>query len=1606
MVNALGSGLSSDFLNGGTFTCNNCISADATADDFGGAGNLINKPIAGQFQLITGPVDLHLKAGADAVGTGQNLSGTFTDDIDGQIRVAPWDVGADERQASTAPMLVKSGLYTGNGLDNRAIFVGFQPDVVLIKRDQGSASGLDYFPQTRTSAMPGDTTKNMSFAGVATYAGGIKSLDPTGFTLGTNPGVNANTAPFYWIALKAAPGELKVGSYTGDGADNRSITGIGFQPDYVMMLPAGAVDPVHRSSAMPGEMTLGIDSLIYATNAVQALEADGFQVGAAPQANQNGMTYYYVASKAVTGRMGVGQYTGNGTVLNVDTVGFQPEVVMVRKTATSRPFVWKPGATGVNVDYNLFFNDYAGSTLDITQLRPLGFQVTFGLEGAGNDRVNDNGTAYYWVAFGPNVPTPVYYSVGTQAAQLYSGNASATTGTLTLASAASSNVGVGDEIRLGSSRYYITGRTSSTVFTIQDSAANGGTPGAGGITFASQAVTIYRAFNSLTAAEANSSNASHLNTPDLVTGNYQLNWTCYKDGPMNDQFTISGYTTGPNNFIRVYTPVFPGQVGASQRHTGKARTGFRLRPTSAADSDTIIVNDSFVRIEGLEIDGSASTATNGAGGVDIETGAATPVGHYVSHNIIYDTRNFTGIYVNATSASVWDNVCHHCDNPSNPNPNLGALVMDGGAGSTAYFYNNTVYSSKSNGIIARSGTLIATNNVVMSSNTVSPFTFADFAAAGGATLTQSHNVSSDGSANGTGSKTGKTSYATYFVSTVLASEDLHLTADSNALWTGYGADLRNDANLPVTTDIDLGPRDVSTPDIGADEYLATTAVRLASFAAWGFDSAALVEWETGSELDNLGFHLYRGLSLDGPWERLTASLIPGLGSSPEGRHYSYLDAGLRNGATYFYRLEDVDRSGRATSHGPVSATPLAGAGQPGEGGETPGGGDGDGSTETPPTPGWTAHGDPTDVSLRVVERTGSSVTFELRTGGFYSLAQEDGSQRLFVPGFFDLAEPGYPTLPTRRTWTDAVVGLGARVASVTAEELLPFEDLLPATAGAPQAVSMRDGTYQKAFRPVKAAALSRGLYPRAQARVLQTAFQGEVKKAYLELAPLRLDVSRGRLVLARRMLVTVLFDGVVSGETGLGGSIGRRPGPARNAGPERLIARFVSRARGLNAVSWEDLLAATTSGAPDLASSNLMLPTSAMRLSRKGTVVPFHVEPRHDRFCSRIHPLLPLRGHAATPTPTTPSSSSPSPPTEQRMALGSSSRGRSAAPSTQPLASLHAPRSFEKNAVFLPALLEAKDFWLWDYGIALGTTKSYPFSLASVVTTGAPARLTVHLQGGSDMDVDPDHHLRFSINDTPVAETSFDGMKPHSFSVDVPASLLLEGPNTLSIEDLADTGATQSFVYLDRFSLDYPHALAAEAGALEGQALTEGVVQAAGFAPGSVLIDLSGRLPRWMGRSRSALAFAAEEGHSYLAVSPEAFLHPQIRPVEISSLRDTDEPGRLDPHRAPGLPPRRPGTRRSPPGPGPLRHGRRPRGRLRLLRLRRGLPRGHPRLPRLRLPPLDPARSPLRPPPRRGLLRPQGLPHRPDAQGPSPDSSREVLLPLGPLGSPLRLRQR
>jgi GEVED domain len=99
-----------------------------------------------------------------------------------------------------------------------------------------------------------------------------------------------------------------------------------------------------------------------------------------------------------------------------------------------------------------------------------------------------------------------------------------------------------------------------------------------------------------------------------------------------------------------------------------------------------------------------------------------------------------------------------------------------------------------------------------------------------------------------------------------------------------------------------------------------TAVDLASFEATAQGNAIQVTWETASEVDNLGFNLYRAETLAGPYVLLNGSLIPSeVPSSPMGAVYQFVDRSIRPGVTNYYWLEAVDAYGLTTRHGPVHA---------------------------------------------------------------------------------------------------------------------------------------------------------------------------------------------------------------------------------------------------------------------------------------------------------------------------------------------------------------------------------------------------------------------------------------------------------------------------------------------------------------------------------------------------------------------------------------------------------------------------------------------------------------------------------------------------------------
>jgi hypothetical protein len=124
-------------IDGGTQSYN--ISSDATAT---GTGSLTSKAPADQFVSITaGFENLHLKAGADCVNAGDDLTSTFSDDIDGDTRptgASTWDVGADE-STGDAPVAALTGTLA-DGATEAQIVSGGETLIITLTNDTWDAT--------------------------------------------------------------------------------------------------------------------------------------------------------------------------------------------------------------------------------------------------------------------------------------------------------------------------------------------------------------------------------------------------------------------------------------------------------------------------------------------------------------------------------------------------------------------------------------------------------------------------------------------------------------------------------------------------------------------------------------------------------------------------------------------------------------------------------------------------------------------------------------------------------------------------------------------------------------------------------------------------------------------------------------------------------------------------------------------------------------------------------------------------------------------------------------------------------------------------------------------------------------------------------------------------------------------------------------------------------------------------------------------------------------------------------------------------------------------------------------------------------------------------
>jgi hypothetical protein len=1067
---------------------------------------------------------------------------------------------------------------------------------------------------------------------------------------------------------------------------------------------------------------------------------------------------------------------------------------------------------------------------------------------------NQNAPAGFY-SVGAEVPGPypapayTFYSVnfrsiGTNGGTLHgAGNATVALGSrvVTFGGGASlpANVGKGDALTFPGApaeTLYIYSRDSATQVTLQAPATAAHT---------SQTYTVTRAFTTLAAWET-------ARQGDLVTENRLEVGVAYNDGPFTAGLSIATWTTDPLRYPML-------TVAAGHRHNGTAGTGVVL---DGVDTDQgIRVSTSYVVIDGFEFRRNRNAA--GATSVVMQNNAYDVLLQNLLIHDFYDAVNsVSGIRGQDDSDyTVRNTIIYDGD---------VAGIRNNSSTAHGIVENVTVHGMDEWGVLGTAGTMFVRNTASMDNPS------GDFAVATG-TMIQGANMSSDATATGSQPEPNRVA-ADQFVSITPGSEDFHLKAGANAIdegWHVYTPEYSTDIDgtlrpfTPVPDPLVPGPW-----DIGADEFGATTAVDLVSFTAHALDAAVELRWMTGSEMETLGFHVYRGPSAEGPWERVTASVIPGLGFSPEGARYAYTDTPLQNGRAYFYLLEEVETTGRTARHGPVTATPAPGA-VPGGGGT---GGTGDAATDEPgeggggDKEGGTAEalvfGDPDRTSLSVRRGERGEVVLELRTGGFRATPRGDGTVVLDVPGFDGHPEPGRPAVPSRLAWVEAIAGRNVAIASIREADVVPF-DLRPAHAGTPALVVGRDGTVTAAERPAAARPARAGLFPGAAAELLETAFQVETKKALVRLSPLRFDAGSGRLLLARRLEVRLVLAGRATDEVPLGGPRGRldrrpRPRPA-------VLARLVTRAAGLHAVAFEEIARG----------SRRPLVTSSLRLSRRGETVAHRIEPAGSPFGPGSRLFFLAAGPEANPD------GDECVYDLERSSKGIAMASRDASPGGPELAESLGTARFERNARYMPSLLVAPDPWLWD-AVASASAKAFPFTLEDVKASPTAARVLVHLVGGSDFPVDPDHHVRVSVNGTPVAEASWDGLVPRAIEAAFDSSVLREGPNTLEVLNVGDTAAATSFVHLDRFEVTHPRNLAARAGRFEGRFDSFGAATVYGLAGAHVLDTTEGQ-PVWLsggGSSPAGLSFRAEAGRRYLAVSAEAVARPEVRLPPRSLLRD------------------------------------------------------------------------------------------------------------------------
>ncbi|MCP4545044.1 MAG: DUF11 domain-containing protein [bacterium] len=280
---------------------------------------------------------------------------------------------------------IARGVYQEDWSTHVISGLGFTPDLVIIKCDGEKPAVVS------TISMPSARSKVLSLSDPLAEEI-ITSLDNDGFTVRSTGDVADLGLEFTWIAFRAAANVMRVGHYLGDGSDGRFIEGLGFSPDYLMIIPRETGLSCQRFSLQSGDVSLPFNGDGPLGNHIRTMTTDGFEIGNDPAVNGMGQGYDYVVWNAQPATMSVGAYRGNDQDnVDIHEINYMPDYAIIRGEQS----FWgghrsQPPEDG---DVSMVYGGSAHRENLIQTLDDRGFQI------GSNGRVNRDGVDFYWATF-------------------------------------------------------------------------------------------------------------------------------------------------------------------------------------------------------------------------------------------------------------------------------------------------------------------------------------------------------------------------------------------------------------------------------------------------------------------------------------------------------------------------------------------------------------------------------------------------------------------------------------------------------------------------------------------------------------------------------------------------------------------------------------------------------------------------------------------------------------------------------------------------------------------------------------------------------------------------------------------------------------------------------------------------------------------------------------------------------------------------------------------------------------------------------------------------------------------------------------------------------